>query len=77
MNSCGARISGAGGSIIEIEGTELLNGQKWKILSDRIEAGTYLIAAAMTNGHVKVNNISPSTIKIIYQKLSDTGVKLN
>ena len=76
LNSCGAKISGAGESIIEIEGTDFLNGEKWKILSDRIEAGTYLIAAAMTNGHIKVNNISPSTIKIIYQKLSDTGVKI-
>jgi UDP-N-acetylglucosamine 1-carboxyvinyltransferase len=76
LNSCGAKISGAGESIIEIEGTDSLNGEKWKILSDRIEAGTYLIAAAMTNGHIKVNNITPSTIKIIHQKLSDTGVKI-
>ena len=76
LNSCGAKISGAGKSTIEIEGTDLLNGKKWKILSDRIEAGTYLIAAAMTNGHVKINNITPSTIKIIHQKLSDTGVKI-
>ena len=77
LNSCGAKISGAGESEIEIKGVKKLEASKWDVLFDRIEAGTYLVAGAITNGHVKVNKINPNTISIISKKLIDMGVKVN
>ena len=77
LNSCGAKISGAGESEIEIKGVKKLEASRWDVLFDRIEAGTYLVAGAITNGHVKVNKINPNTISIISKKLIDMGVKVN
>ena len=77
LNSCGAQIQGAGESEIIIDGVESLNATRWNVLFDRIEAGTYLIAGAITNGHVKVNKINPETIDIVSKKLIEMGVKVN
>ncbi len=77
LNSCGAKIEGAGESKIIITGVESLKADRWNVLFDRIEAGTYLVAGAITNGHVKVNKINPSTINIISEKLKQMGVKVN
>ena len=77
LNSCGAQIQGAGESEIIINGVESLNATRWNVLFDRIEAGTYLIAGAITNGHVKVNKINPETIDIVSKKLIEMGVKVN
>jgi len=77
LNSCGAKISGAGESEIVIEGVKNLEASRWNVLFDRIEAGTYLVAGAITNGHVKVNKIDPDTINIISKKLNDMGVKVD
>ena len=77
LNSCGADIKGAGNSKITINGVDELKAKKWNVLFDRIEAGTYLVAGAITNGHVKVKKIDPDTIKIISEKLMDMGVKVN
>ena len=77
LNSCGADIKGAGNSKIIINGVDELKAKKWNVLFDRIEAGTYLVAGAITNGHVKVKKIDPDTIKIISEKLMDMGVKVN
>ena len=77
LNSCGAKIEGAGGSNITITGVKSLKADRWNVLFDRIEAGTYLVAGAITNGHVKVNKINPSTINIISEKLIQMGVKVN
>ena len=77
LNSCGARIHGAGESEIIINGVDRLTANKWNVLFDRIEAGTYLIAGAITNGHVRVNKIDPKTIDIISEKLIEMGVKVN
>jgi UDP-N-acetylglucosamine 1-carboxyvinyltransferase len=77
LNSCGAKIEGAGGSNISITGVSNLEASRWNVLFDRIEAGTYLVAGAITNGHVKVNKINPQTIKILTKKLSDMGVGVN
>ena len=77
LNSCGAQIQGAGESEIIVNGVESLNATRWNVLFDRIEAGTYLIAGAITNGHVKVNKINPETIDIVSKKLIEMGVKVN
>ena len=77
LNSCGAKIRGAGKSEIIIQGVDSLNATRWNVLFDRIEAGTYLVAGAITNGHVKVNKINPKTIDIVIKKLIDMGVKVN
>ena len=76
LNSCGAKISGAGESEIKVQGVKKLEASRWNVLFDRIEAGTYLVAGAITNGHVKVNKIDPETINIISEKLMDMGVEV-
>ena len=73
LNNCGASIVGAGESAIEITGSESLKSSKWDVLFDRIEAGTYMVAGAITNGHVKINKIKPETIQIISSKLVEMG----
>ena len=77
LNSCGARIHGAGESKIFIEGVQRLEAKKWNVLFDRIEAGTYLVAGAITNGHVKVNKINPKTIENISEKLQSMGANVS
>ena len=77
LNSCGAKISGAGESEIIVHGVKKLEASRWNVLFDRIEAGTYLVAGAITNGHVKVNKIDPKTINIVSEKLMEMGVKVN
>ena len=77
LNNCGAKISGAGESVIKVQGVKKLEASRWNVLFDRIEAGTYLVAGAITNGHVKVNKIDPQTISIVSEKLRDMGVKVN
>ena len=77
LNSCGAKISGAGESEIIVQGVKKLEASRWNVLFDRIEAGTYLVAGAITNGHVKVNKIDPKTINIVSEKLMEMGVEVN
>jgi len=74
LNNCGASIIGAGENTIEINGSASLKSNKWDVLFDRIEAGTYMVAGAITNGHVKINKIKPETIQIISSKLVEMGV---
>ena len=77
LNSCGAKISGAGESEIIVHGVKKLEASRWNVLFDRIEAGTYLVAGAITNGHVKVNKIDPETINVVSEKLMSMGVEVN
>ena len=77
LNSCGAEISGAGESEIIVQGVKKLEASRWNVLFDRIEAGTYLVAGAITNGHVKVNKIDPKAINIVSEKLMEMGVEVN
>ncbi len=77
LNHCGAKIEGAGKSTIEINGTTSLKSSTWNVLFDRIEAGTYMVAGAITNGHVKINKIQPETIQIISSKLIEMGAIVN
>ncbi len=72
----GARISGAGTSTITIEGVESLQGCEYSVLPDRIEAGTFLCAAAITGGKVKINSVDPSTLDSVLAKLRETGAEV-
>ena len=65
LNSMGARISGAGTDKIRIHGVEALNGCDYAVLPDRIETGTYLVAAAVTGGHIKCLNAAPETLEAV------------
>lgn len=72
----GAKITGAGTSVITIEGTEKLNGADYEVMPDRIEAGTYLAAGAITGGDVLVSGCAPSHLDAVLTKLREAGVKL-
>ena len=77
LNSMGAKISGAGTDEIKIEGVERLNGTSFTIPADRIEAGTYLVAAALTNGNITINKIDPSRMGAIIETLDKAGAEIN
>ena len=77
LNTMGANITGAGTNRIEIEGVEQLNGARYDILPDRIETGTYLVAAAMTGGKVRLKNTDPSLLEAVLQKLSEAGAHIS
>jgi len=73
LNAMGAKIEGAGTDSIRIEGVERLTGATHQILPDRIETGTYLVAAAMTGGRVRVKKTRPELLQAVLSKLSETG----
>ncbi|MCY3750673.1 MAG: UDP-N-acetylglucosamine 1-carboxyvinyltransferase [Gammaproteobacteria bacterium] len=73
LNRMGADITGAGTGRIEIEGVDQLNGTRYDILPDRIETGTYLVAAAMTGGSIRLKNTNPGLLEAVIQKLSEAG----
>ncbi len=74
--SMGANIVGAGTDTITIEGVETLSGTTHTVLADRIETGTYLTAAVMTQGQVKLNNTDPDLLEAVLQKLRKTGADI-
>ena len=69
----GAKIKGAGTDVITIEGVERLNGAEHQVVCDRIEAGTYMVAAAMTGGEVKLLNVSTHLLDAVIEKLREAG----
>ena len=73
INSMGGRIRGAGTDVIKIEGVPTLKAGRYAIIPDRIEAGTYMIAAAITGGEVLVENVIPTHLYPIIAKLQETG----
>ena len=73
LNKMGAKIRGAGTDTIRIEGVDKLHGADYTIIPDRIEAGTYMIAAAMTGGDVIVENVLPEHQKPLIAKLREAG----
>ena len=75
-NKMGAKISGAGTDCIEIEGVEKLCGTEHEILPDRIETGTYLVAAAMTGGKMRLRNTQSVLLESVLAKLSEAGAKI-
>mgnify|MGYP001330678809 CR=1 FL=1 len=77
LNTMGAKISGLGSSLITIEGVSNLGGCSYSIMADRVEAGTYLIAAAITRGKVRLDNISPLVLRSVTDKLVESGAKID
>lgn len=75
LNSCGARISGAGTSTIFIEGVDHLSGGTFDVIPDRIEAGTFAIMGAATNSHIKVTNVVPEHLETLWGLLKRANVK--
>jgi UDP-N-acetylglucosamine 1-carboxyvinyltransferase len=73
LNKMGAKISGAGTDEITIEGVDRLHGTEHIIPADRIEAGTYLVAAAVTKGEIVINGINPNRLVKVLDKLNETG----
>jgi UDP-N-acetylglucosamine 1-carboxyvinyltransferase len=76
LNKMGAKISGAGTDHIEIEGVESLHGTEHEILPDRIETGTYLVAAAMTGGTMRLKNTQSILLESVITKLTEAGAKI-
>jgi UDP-N-acetylglucosamine 1-carboxyvinyltransferase len=72
----GAKIQGAGTDKIVIQGVEKLHGTQYEVLPDRIEAGTYLVAGAITRGHVRLKNTRPDHLDAVLGKLADAGAKV-
>lgn len=73
LNQMGARVRGAGTNVITIEGVSELHGVQHSVIPDRIEAGTYMIAAAMTGGDVIIENVLPEHQKPLIAKLREAG----
>ena len=73
LNSMGAKITGAGSDKIRIQGVETLHGCDYRVLPDRIETGTYLVAAAVTGGHVRCLKAAPETLDAVLSKLQQAG----
>jgi UDP-N-acetylglucosamine 1-carboxyvinyltransferase len=73
LTGLGARIEGIGSSTLVVQGVERLGGTQYSVLPDRIETGTYLVAAAMTGGRVKAVNTAPETLEAVLIKLREAG----
>jgi UDP-N-acetylglucosamine 1-carboxyvinyltransferase len=76
LNKMGARIKGAGTETIEIEGVESLGGAEHTIIPDRIETGTFIVAAAITKGELEITNCQPEHLRAVIEKLRETGVEI-
>ncbi|RKF15910.1 UDP-N-acetylglucosamine 1-carboxyvinyltransferase [Alginatibacterium sediminis] len=77
LNSLGAKISGAGTDTLTIEGVANLHGGSYSVLPDRIETGTYLVAAAVTGGRVKCLKTDPTLLEAVLLKLQEAGAKVS
>ena len=76
LNGMGAKIRGIGTSTITIDGVDTLKGGNYRILPDRIEAGTYLTAAALTRGSITLANVQPDTLFSLLEKLKEAGADI-
>jgi len=77
LNAMGAKIEGAGTSTLIIEGVERLSGTTYEVLPDRIETGTFLVAAAITGGKITAKRARPKTLDAVLGKLEDAGAHIN
>ena len=76
LTAMGAKIKGAGTATIEVEGVEQLGSCRYDVLPDRIEAGTFLTAAALSRGHIKVKQVKPDTLLSLLSKLEEAGADI-
>ncbi len=77
LNCMGANIKGAGTDVIRIKGVERLHGTTYSIIPDQIEAGTFMVAAAVTGGNVLINNVIPKHLEAITAKLVEVGCQVD
>ncbi len=77
LNAMGAHIEDAGTDTLRIEGVDELRGCHYKVLPDRIETGTFLVAAAMTKGSIKLKGTDPKLLDAVLQKLEEAGAEIN
>lgn len=76
LNAMGADVSGAGTDTITIRGVEALHGCEHRVIPDRIETATYLIATAATGGHIKMRSVCPEHLDVVLAKLRECGAKI-
>jgi UDP-N-acetylglucosamine 1-carboxyvinyltransferase len=76
LNSMGAKVSGAGTNAITIEGVDSVGGTEFEVLPDRIESGTYLVAAAMTGGRIRLTKTDPTCLETVLLKLQEAGAQI-
>lgn len=77
LNQMGGDIRGAGSNRIEIVGVEKLEGTQYRVMPDRIESGTFLVAAAITSGHIKLKDTRPDLLEAVLHKLEEAGAELS
>ena len=77
LNKMGARIKGAGTPVIEIDGVETLGGAEHTIIPDRIETGTFIVAAAITGGEIEIKSCRPEHLTAVIEKLREAGVVID
>lgn len=77
LNAMGAKIEGIGTAVLTIDGVDKLHGANHKVIADRIEAGSYAVAAAITRGRIELINALPYTLKRPMQVLKDMGCGLS
>ena len=76
LRAMGANIEGEGTDTLTLTGVDALRGTSWRVMPDRIEAGTYLVAAAATRGKVKIEGIAPQLLGVVRDKLEEAGAAL-
>ena len=77
LNAMGAKVSGAGGDIVTVEGVERLGGAAHRIMPDRIETGTFLVAVALTGGRVRLNGTRCGILDAVVEKLREAGAMID
>jgi len=77
INAMGGKVRGAGTDTITVEGVERLSGTEYHVLPDRIETGTFLVAAAITGGSIKVRDTRPQLLDAVLHKLREAGAKID
>src|SRR5690606_33577730 len=76
LRGLGAKIEGAGTPTIHIQGVDALSGGRYAVMADRIETGTYLVAAAITHGRVRALRTRPDQLDAVLQKLVEAGATI-
>jgi len=76
LNELGAQVTGAGTDTIRVVGKQRLHGAAYEVLPDRIEASTYLVAAALSRGHVRIKGTRPETLESVLRKLDEAGAEV-
>lgn len=76
LNALGAKVSGHGTSTVTIDGVKQMHGGSYRVMPDRIEAGTYLVAAAATGGSIEMEDVDPETLAAVLEKLQQAGAHI-